>query len=706
MSERKKMEETDLKRVLDKCNETAKIGFKIASSEEKNISRALNIAQEKLQNVIFDLNNSKCYVPGVTRILEKQLIDIKDSFGNLSILFKDDLIDLKENLSKFSITLFGRTMAGKSTLMEILTEGDGKSIGKGSQRTTKDIRTYLWNGLEITDVPGIGAFKGEEDEQIAFAAAKKADLILFLITDDAPQIVEAECFSKIVSLGKPIICIINVKTSISENKSLKLTMRDINKGFDQGRLNAITKQFLNFSNKFGQDWGDVPFIYVHLKAAFIAQNMDYDENSQSLYELSKIDLLKKKIVTQVKTNGEFYRIKTFIDIIANPMLENIDILLEQSQMNRSQAKTMLIKRRQLEEWRAKFYRNGMTRIQSVITKVKGDLYREVASFSEEYFSDKKASKVWEKKWKDEKVDKKCDNLLKELDEICIDRVKEFSRELISELKFSSAVTSSKSLGTKKVIDKKRIWKWGEIITDGGFALAILITTIISGTIATPLAVAGVGATVIGIIGSFLFKSREKREREARIRLEKTLREDIDKKCEIYQEKTEKNLKYIIERRIDRLVREMDKIDDIIFKLADTQKKLAWQLNDYLAELNKNIVSEAIKLIEADGLQYHILDVARIPGNITMIKLREETIFPTEQVKELGKLMAETILFVHDNENKRTFISKVLGREGKGVNIDIEEQLGVAYIEIDDVTMDEINRIRLAEQFLKLLIIKK
>ena len=393
------MEETDLKRVLDKCNETAIIGFKIASSEEKNISRALNIAQEKLQNVIFDLNNSKCYVPGVTRILEKQLIDIKDSFGNLSILFKDDLIDLKENLSKFSITLFGRTMAGKSTLMEILTEGDGKSIGKGSQRTTKDIRTYLWNGLEITDVPGIGAFKGEEDEQIAFAEAKKADLILFLITDDAPQIVEAEYFSKIVSLGKPIICIINVKTSISENKSLKLTMRDINKGFDQGRLNAITKQFLNFSNKFGQDWGDVPFIYVHLKAAFIAQNMDYDENSQSLYELSKIHLLKKKIVTQVKTNGEFYRIKTFIDIIANPMLDNIDILLEQSQMNRSQAKTMLIKRRQLEEWIAKFYRNGMTRIQSVITKVKGDLYGEVASFSEDYFSDKKASKVWEKSGK-------------------------------------------------------------------------------------------------------------------------------------------------------------------------------------------------------------------------------------------------------------------------------------------------------------------
>lgn len=88
-------------------------------------------------------------------------------------------------MSKFSITLFGRTMAGKSTLMEILTEGNGETIGKGAQRTTRDVRKYTWNELEITDVPGIGAFEGEDDEQLAFEAAKTADLILFLITDDA-----------------------------------------------------------------------------------------------------------------------------------------------------------------------------------------------------------------------------------------------------------------------------------------------------------------------------------------------------------------------------------------------------------------------------------------------------------------------------------------------------------------------------------------
>lgn len=218
------MEETNLKQVLKECNKSAKTGYKIASAQEKNLNRALASAQEKVQSTIIDFNSSPCYAPEATELLEVQLVEIRDAFNRLSFAFKEDLQNLRENLSKFSVTLFGRTMAGKSTLMEILTEGDGSSIGKGSQRTTRDVRKYTWNGLEITDVPGIGAFEGEDDEQIAFEAAKTADLILFLITDDAPQVAEAECFSRIVNLGKPIICIMNVKASIAEDKSLKLAL--------------------------------------------------------------------------------------------------------------------------------------------------------------------------------------------------------------------------------------------------------------------------------------------------------------------------------------------------------------------------------------------------------------------------------------------------------------------------------------------------
>ena len=140
-----------MKQVLEECNKAAKTGYKIASAQEKNLNRALASAQEKVQNTIIDFNNSPCYAPEATELLEIQLVEIRDEFNRLSFAFKEDLQNLRENLSKFSVTLFGRTMAGKSTLMEILTEGDGSSIGKGSQRTTRDVRKYMWNGLEITD---------------------------------------------------------------------------------------------------------------------------------------------------------------------------------------------------------------------------------------------------------------------------------------------------------------------------------------------------------------------------------------------------------------------------------------------------------------------------------------------------------------------------------------------------------------------------
>ena len=256
------MAETDLKNVLLDCQTAAKAGYEIASAQEKNLSSALRVAEEKIQSAIIDFNSSSCYAPETAELLESQLLEISSAFNRLSFAFKEDLISLRENLSKFSVTLFGRTMAGKSTLMEILTEGDGSSIGKGAQRTTLDVRKYEWNGLEITDVPGIGAFEGEDDEQIAFEAAKTADLILFLITDDAPQAVDAECFSRIVELGKPIIGIMNVKKAIQEGKSLKFTTKEINKQFDIERLNKIKNQFCQFAEQYGQTWTHIPFVYA------------------------------------------------------------------------------------------------------------------------------------------------------------------------------------------------------------------------------------------------------------------------------------------------------------------------------------------------------------------------------------------------------------------------------------------------------------
>ncbi len=89
------------------------------------------------------------------------------------------------------------------------------------------------------------------------------------------------------------------------------------------RLYEIHKQFLQYSKQLAQDWGYVLFVNVHLKSAFLAQNIEDQVTAESLYNLSRMENLKKRIVDLVRNKGEFYRVKTFIDIVLWESLQKI-----------------------------------------------------------------------------------------------------------------------------------------------------------------------------------------------------------------------------------------------------------------------------------------------------------------------------------------------------------------------------------------------
>ena len=681
------MTNTDLQGVLTNCQKSAKAGYKIASEHEKSLREVLSAAETKIRRAILDFKASPCYAPETARLLETQLLEIDSSFNNLAYAFQDDLNNLRENLTKFSITLFGRTMAGKSTLMEILTEGDGSSIGKGAQRTTLDVRKYQWNGLEITDVPGIGAFEGEDDEQIAFEAAKMADLILFLITDDAPQAVEAECFSRIVDLGKPVIVIMNVKKAIQDGKSLRFTEKEISKRFDMERLHIL-------------------FVYVHLQSAFMSQKAVDRETKKSFRKISRIDYLKSRIVDQIMEKGEFYRIKTFIDMISIPVLESMENLLEQSQINSNQGRTLLAKRRQLEEWKSVFDRDGMAQIESLIVRIKSELYGEIASFAEEHFDDKNADKAWAKVLKSKAIETRCQELLEALEAKCNDKLKEVSREITNELRFVTSFARDKSLRMDNIINFKRGWDWGAVILGGGLSIGWGIATLCGAAAAGPLGWAAIAVGVIGFLGSLFITSRDKKEYEARLRLEKKLRENVDQVCKNLSSQMRKNLSSLESVRIEMLMTEMRKVNTVLFGLADTQKELAWDLNTKLMELSRQLITEAIRLIGAEGLEYHVQAVARIPGNTSLILLNDGTVFPSEQRDALQKIMAERIGFIYDSDNKKVLISRVIGKGIDRSKISIEEKIGVAHVPLQNATPYIKSRVRLAQQFSRVLIVNQ
>ena len=140
-------EERPLQKALAKCRGATREGYRIASENLDGIKIAIDEVSADLKQNLSSLNHRQVTTNDVDVQLQKQLQQAVSELHQLHEKSRDSLNEKHAQLDKFSIALFGRTMAGKSTLMEILTKGDGSSIGKGSQRTTRDVRGYEWKGL-------------------------------------------------------------------------------------------------------------------------------------------------------------------------------------------------------------------------------------------------------------------------------------------------------------------------------------------------------------------------------------------------------------------------------------------------------------------------------------------------------------------------------------------------------------------------------
>ncbi len=690
---------------LQSFKKSAGRGYAIAKEQHAQLSNTIQKATDQVQDVLAKFNKSKYKDSSVTETLGNQLSDISRSFGELEYGTMNDLLKLKGRLSMFSITLFGRTMAGKSTMMEYLVNGNGDSIGKGAQRTTRDVRTYQWNDLSITDVPGIGAFEGQEDETIAFDAAKNADVILFLLTDDAPQYEEAECLSRIVNLGKPVIIILNIKFAIRDDESAKMIMRDMQEKFNRERIDSIARQFYNFASKFGQDWKNIPIIPVQLHAAFKSQKTSDRELKSLLYEASRIEVLQETIVKAVRRDGDFFRIKNFIDTIDNPMLSFMEILLEQSNSNRSQGRLILAKKRNLEKWKDSFFKSSQNRIKAYIAGLKSRLMGEVASFSEAHYGDSNVNEAWGKILSAYDIDRNAKELMDGIEKRCNDHINEIAREIANELEFSNHIVANASLNMERIVDSKRIWIWSTALLSGGLTVLAIITGTIGLACTGPI---GWAAAIVGGVGtlvSFLLTDKTTKINDARKKMEALINANIADICSQLEKKLGDYLDKIMAKRIEVLVREMQRILNVLFSLGDEQKKLAWKIQGRIASLNERFLEASLQLAGFDGIQYHVRSVARIPGQAILLVLPEGTVIPRACKEKLQSLTREEVLFTFENANKRQLLAQVVGGKVDRKRIRIEENIGIAHVPIEKKDLYLIRRVRLAQQLVDLLITK-
>ena len=691
----------DLASALSESKQYAKRGYKLADDAVSLLKRTVDSVSKKLQENINTLEKSNINERNITKSLSVQLASIKQNFEEMPYQLNIDLEALSK--SSFSITLFGRTMAGKSTLMEILTHGNGMSIGKGAQRTTRDVRTYSYKGMMITDVPGIAAFEGQEDEDIAFEAAKKSDLILFLITDDAPQASEAECLNKILRVGKPVICIVNVKVNIDLGTNLKMFARDIRKKMDINRLNSIRTQFLEFGTQYGQNWNSLRFAYVHLKSAYLSQQTEWKLNGNELYKLSHFNYLEKLIISEVVKNGKFYKLKSFSDIVVVPIVDAFETLFRQSAQNSEQGSILISKKRKLKKWTIDFEADSKKRIDSFLSTVSGELKKEIASFAEDNYDNPRAEHAWNSIIQDYNIESRAANLLKQLGMECEEELQEIYREINSELKFSHTVFSDKSINMPFLIDGKRVWNWATTLLSGGLMIAGLF---VSG----PIGWVGLAVGLVGWLGSFLFSDREKKVLDARKKLEKKLITHLNKMIKDLKKKMLDVLyNELLKKQVYSTLNAIDETINSIFMLSKTQQDFAKALNTKLNEMNKVLITEALDYTGFSGLEWHITNVVRIPGNAMMIVLEDGKRFPNDARKALSYILKEKVWFVFNTNNLKSILTQAIGKgcDKDSIRIQyINDEPRIAHIpNIDELDAITVNRVRLAQQLTELLIMK-
>ena len=596
-------------------------------------------------------------------------------------------------------------MAGKSTLMEILTHGDGKSIGNGKQRFTRDVRTYSYKKLRITDVPGVAAFEGKDDEDIAFNAARKCDQILFLINDDDVQSEVAECLSRIFSLGKPVMCIINVKQGISDSlsdKEMKMFRNRLNKKFNMDRINAIKNQMFAFGTSYGQDWHSIRFAYVHLKAAYMAQQPQYEQYADELLELSRFEYVDRMIVDEVSQKGGFYKLKSYADIVTVPIVDSVETLFSQSIENSRQGTILVEKNRDLKNWIHNFDSNGKTQIETYLTSLSSRLKREVSAFAEDNYDNPKANKKWDELIAKQDIEAGAQRVLDQLAKECESELKELSREVDFDINFSYKISSEDSLRMHHLVDGRRAWNWATSLLSGGLIIAGIFTG------GAAIAVGGFITGGLGFLGNILFKDYEKKASDARRKLERKLNEHIDKTIVQLRRKMQGILRDdLINKYMYPMSNTLNEAIKSLFALSDLQYEFALKMNAKLEEINKATITEALAYIGFQGLEWHIEGIARIPGYAVMLVLGDGKRFPDEAVRQLYFLLKERIWFVFKKDNLKSMLSQAIGKGLDRTTINIQKinnEPRIAHIpSLASADSNTKVRLRMAQQLTGLLI---
>lgn len=378
---------------LKECSEIAKKEYIEIQKKLKITKNELSDSQVILVKTIVKLEksdiNDKAIYDSVNEVNKKTTELLKSGFNEFEKSFKKK----SDNLSDFTVTLFGRTKAGKSTIREALTKGDGSTIGKGAQRTTRDVKTYYWNHLRIIDTPGFDAYKGEEDERIAFLQVDETDLILFLVTSDSIEESEFEKLANLRRENKPVIILLNVlydlKHPIKRKQFLKDPKKYVSNNAIKGHLNR-----LKFLSKKHFDIHNISVIPIHALSAF-ESGKESGENKTKLYNASNFKFFSNYLTNEIEKSGKQKRVQSFRDSYVFHLENSIKSVYQESNKSLKPIVRLLRNKQfELKNWFDKFIPDKNDEIERKIDNIFVPLFNQIDSFVDQNIENPNFGDSW------------------------------------------------------------------------------------------------------------------------------------------------------------------------------------------------------------------------------------------------------------------------------------------------------------------------
>lgn len=550
--------EKELKEALKKCSTASTRAYDTSLVYYTRISQILEKLEKNLDEIAPKLLANKDaakYSFGET--VRQITTGINDQATTKLGTLKNYLDKQKEHLKDFTIVLFGKTKAGKSTIREAFTRGDGGTIGKGAQRTTQDVKEYKWQGLRLIDTPGIEAYKGEEDKRKAMGITHEADMVIFLVSDDSIQPKEFEAMAWLKQINKYFFILLNVKEKLDNKRRIERFIKTPEKIFDAKRLQEHEQRIKeNVANIFEVEKVDI--VYIHALASFLSTQNEYLDYSDELWNLSRVEKAYNLITKEIVKTGYQKRVLTICNGVVNFINDIIKSLYTHQKSLEAQVTFMNDEIPTLEKELQKISKKGNQRIERKCKERFNKIRGWIPRFVDDYLGKDNAQLEYQKRINKETEDiqKEMKGLFQEL----VNEVKEVLKEFEKEYMYD--------MGTIK-IDPPEINNFQKDYTDDTLryvsmglgatsAIAVGIAAFAGANFWNPIGwVAGIASVVVGIFG-WLFGSGnderrawQRQKQEAKDLLYKKLHTSENEIVKSYQDLLQK---YITSRQNEELKR--------------------------------------------------------------------------------------------------------------------------------------------------------